>query len=40
LFRAVICRPAAGSLPPAFKVAEIMNLQALREEARERRNVS
>ena len=31
-------RPVQGSLPPAFEVAEIMNLQALREEARERRS--
>ena len=32
-------RPVPGSLPPSFEVAEIMNLQALREEARERRSV-
>lgn len=27
-------RPAAGSLPPRFEVAEIVNLQALRDAAR------
>ncbi|MEJ5376852.1 MAG: CRISPR-associated protein Csx15 [bacterium] len=30
-------RPVAGSLPPQYEVAEIMNLQAVREEARQRR---
>ncbi|MGC8838390.1 MAG: CRISPR-associated protein Csx15 [Anaerolineae bacterium] len=30
-------RPVPGSLPPRFEVAEILNLQALREEARARR---
>ena len=30
-------RPAADSLPPQFEVAEIVNLQALREAARKRR---
>ena len=30
-------RPVAGSLPPRFEVAEIVDLQALREQARARR---
>ncbi|HJQ31667.1 MAG TPA: CRISPR-associated protein Csx15 [Pyrinomonadaceae bacterium] len=30
-------RPIAGSTPPQFEVAEILNLQATREEARRRR---
>ena len=30
-------RPVPNSLPPRFEVAEILNLQALREEARARR---
>ena len=30
-------RPAAESMPPRFEVAEILNLQALRDEARGRR---
>lgn len=30
-------RPVPGSLPPRFEVAEVVNLQAVREEARERR---
>jgi hypothetical protein len=30
-------RPAAGSLPPRYEVAEIINLQGLRDEARRRR---
>lgn len=30
-------RPAAGSLPPRFEVAEVINLQAVREQARTRR---
>lgn len=30
-------RPIAGSLPPQFEVAEILNLQAIREQARTRR---
>ncbi len=30
-------RPVAGSLPPQYEVAEIVNLQAVREEARQRR---
>ncbi|NOZ72720.1 MAG: hypothetical protein GXP38_12555 [Chloroflexi bacterium] len=30
-------RPVAGSLPPRFAVAEIIDLQALREQARTRR---
>lgn len=30
-------RPVPGSLPPRFEVAELLNLQALREEARARR---
>ena len=30
-------RPVADSLPPRFEVAEIINLQAVREEARKRR---
>ncbi len=30
-------RPIAGSVPPQFQVAEIINLQAVREAARERR---
>jgi len=31
-------RPAAGSLPPRFEVAELLDLQALREAARRRRS--
>ncbi len=31
-------RPVAQSLPPRFELAEIVNLQALREAARTRRN--
>ena len=30
-------RPLAGSLPPHFEVAEIINLQAVRDQARLRR---
>lgn len=30
-------RPVPGSLPPAFEVAEILNLQTVRETARQRR---
>lgn len=30
-------RPVAGSTPPRFEVAELVNLQAVREGARERR---
>lgn len=30
-------RPAPDSLPPRYEVAEILNLQAVREEARKRR---
>ena len=30
-------RPAAGSTPPRFEVAEIINLQAVREGARRQR---
>jgi hypothetical protein len=30
-------RPVAGALPPHFAVAEIINLQAMRERAREKR---
>lgn len=30
-------RPVAGSIPPRFEVAEIINLQEVREKARERR---
>lgn len=30
-------RPVAGSLPPRFEVAEVINLQAVREAARARR---
>ncbi|WP_322815520.1 CRISPR-associated protein Csx15 [Chloroflexus sp.] len=30
-------RPMAGSLPPRYEVAEILNLQVLRDEARTRR---
>jgi hypothetical protein len=30
-------RPVAGALPPRYEVAEILDLQALREEARKRR---
>jgi hypothetical protein len=30
-------RPVAGSTPPAYEVAEIINLQAVRDAARERR---
>ncbi|MDQ3918307.1 MAG: CRISPR-associated protein Csx15 [Acidobacteriota bacterium] len=37
-FPAVVrLRPVAGCTPPRFEVAEIMNLQAVREEARRRR---
>lgn len=31
-------RPVEGSLPPRFEVAEILNLQAVRERARRTRN--
>lgn len=34
---AVRLRSVSGSVPPRFEVAEILNLQALREEARKRR---
>jgi hypothetical protein len=30
-------KPVAGSLPPRFEVAEILNLQAIRQDARARR---
>jgi len=30
-------KPVAGALPPRFKVAEILNLQAIRQDARARR---
>jgi hypothetical protein len=30
-------RPVAGSLPPQYEVAELLNLQQLRDEARQRR---
>lgn len=30
-------RPVAGSLPPKYEIAEIVNLQALRDEARKKR---
>jgi len=30
-------RPVAGAVPPRFEVAEILDLQAVREEARRRR---
>ena len=30
-------RPVANALPPRFEVAEILNLQAIREQARQRR---
>jgi hypothetical protein len=30
-------RPVSGSVPPQFEVAEILNLQAVRDAARERR---
>lgn len=30
-------RPAAGSLPPRYEAAEIVNLQGIRDEARRRR---
>ncbi len=30
-------RPVAGALPPRYEVAEILNLQAVRDEARRRR---
>jgi hypothetical protein len=30
-------RPVKDALPPRFEVAEIMNLQTLRDEARKRR---
>lgn len=37
-FPAVVrLRPVLGSIPPRFEVAEIVNLQAVREEARSRR---
>ncbi|MSP14761.1 MAG: hypothetical protein EXR62_17605 [Chloroflexi bacterium] len=37
-FPAVVrIRPVAGSVPPRFEVAEILNLQAVREAARARR---
>ena len=31
-------RPVHGSLPPRYEVAEVLNLQAVREAARERRS--
>ena len=31
-------RPVSGSLPPRFEVAEIINLQAIRDQARMRRS--
>ena len=31
-------RPVPGSLPPRFEIAEVLNLQALRDAARERRS--
>jgi hypothetical protein len=34
---AVRLRPISGSIPPHFEVAEILNLQAIREQARGRR---
>lgn len=34
---AVRLRPISGSVPPRFEVAEIVNLQAIRERAREKR---
>lgn len=30
-------RPVTGSLPPKYEVAEVVNLQAMRDEARKRR---
>lgn len=33
-------RPVAGALPPRFEVAEIINLQAIRDVARTRRRAS
>lgn len=30
-------RPAAGSLPPRYEVAEVLNLQAVRDQARKKR---
>jgi hypothetical protein len=30
-------RPVQGSVPPRYEVAEVLNLQAVREEARRRR---
>ncbi len=30
-------RPVRDSLPPAFEIAEILNLQALRDRARQRK---
>jgi hypothetical protein len=30
-------RPVEGAMPPRYEVAEIVNLQSLREEARTRR---
>ncbi|RMF58777.1 MAG: hypothetical protein D6748_07870 [Calditrichaeota bacterium] len=32
-------RPVEGSLPPRFEVAEILNLQEIREKARQRRQI-
>lgn len=34
---AVRLRPVSGAVPPKFEVAEIVNLQVVREEARKRR---
>lgn len=31
-------RPVQGSLPPRFEVAEILDLQAMRDTARQKRN--
>ncbi len=31
-------RPVAGSVPPRYEVAEVLNLQAIRDEARKRRS--
>ena len=33
-------RPVAGSLPPRYEVAEVLDLQAVRDAARRRRNPS
>lgn len=33
-------RPMAGRLPPRYEVAEVLNLQAVREEARQRRGLA